>query len=202
MGKRLGGLRAQRKRQQNRTILLVTNGAVTERRYLTELKQRGLQQLTNVSITVKVENGEPPSVMRKLWRPQSDTSAFDEVWFVFDEDGHDRSDIFATCAERTTKRQQWHAVVSRPCFEAWLVAHFGPVRRYPDQANAQAHYRELVGEEIPSKHIPQDFPYDNAAAAVKRSHLPGERIGDVTEMPPSPGSGMPHLVRRLGLIDE
>lgn len=202
MGRRQADRRTLRKRPQRTTILLVTNGAVTERRYLSEIKQRALQRLSDVEITVKVVNGEPPSVLSKLGRPQSDTSAYDEVWFVFDEDGHDRSEILATCAGRSTKRQEWHAVVTRPCFEAWLIAHYEPVRRYVGPTSAQAHLREIYGADFPTKHLPQNFPYDRAASAIGRSHLPEESLGARDEMPPSPGSGMPHLLNRLGLADE
>lgn len=190
-----------RKRQAKRTIFIVTNGEVTEKRYLDELKQRALKRISNVAITVKVVPGEPVSVLKKLANPQSDTSAYDEVWFIFDEDGQDRSDIYAECARRSSRRQNWYAVVTRPCFEAWLVAHYEQVGRYTDQANAQAHFRRLVGKEVPEKELPRDFPYDAVGVAVGRSCLPNDTPATLGEMPPSPGSGMPHLVERLGLTD-
>lgn len=196
------GSRTRSRRQTKRTILLVTNGEVTEKRYLDELKQRARKQLSDLAITVKVIHGEPPSVLKKLSSPRSDTNAYDEVWFIFDEDGHDRSSVYLECDRRTTRKQQWYAVVSRPCFEAWLIAHYEPVRRYADQANAQVHYRNLIGTDSPTKQLPQDFPYEEAATAVHRSHLRDDSIGSATQMPPSPGSGMPHLLKRLGIVDD
>ncbi|MFQ6484518.1 RloB family protein [Brachybacterium epidermidis] len=201
MPERRRGRSGRPTRQAKRTILLVTNGEVTEKRYLEELKQRAPARELGIAITVKIVPGEPPSVLRKLASPKGDTSAFDEVWFVFDEDGHDRSDIFAECERRSSRRQEWHAIVSRPCFEVWLIAHYDQVRSYPDQAKAQAHYRRLVGRGAPAKQLPQAFPYEAAEAAVGRSHLPGADVGPADSMPPSPGSGMPHLLRRLGLAE-
>lgn len=190
-------------RLARRTILLVTNGEVTEKRYLDELKQRAPARELGLAITVKVVPGEPPSVLKKLASPRGDTSSFDEVWFVFDEDGHDRRDIYVECARRSGRRQKWYAIVSRPCFEVWLIAHYEQVRSYAEQAKAQAHLRSLIGRNVPAKQLPQNFPFEEAVAAVDRSRLPGadEEIS-VEALPPSPGSGMPHLLRRLGLADE
>jgi hypothetical protein len=95
----------------------------------------------------------------------------------------------------------WHPVVSRPCFEVWLVAHDEPVHRYVDQADAQRHYRKLVPAGTPEKAIPKTFPYGDVADAVSRCHLPEARQARVDELPPTPGTGMPHLVKALGLVE-
>ena len=72
-------------RQPRQTILLVTNGRVTEYMYLNELKKRA-----RVHIKVKMINGEPETLVQELQNPRGDTSGYSEVWIVVDEDGADR----------------------------------------------------------------------------------------------------------------
>ena len=200
----------KRRRRSSRTektsILVVTNGALTEKIYLDEIKQRavdaGAEELKNASVKVHFINGETDTLLKKLSSPHGDTSSYDEVWIVVDEDGHEREPFLRDCARRGTKKQNWHGIVSRPCFEVWLVAHYEQVRRYPDQKAAQAHYRRLIPDTVGEKELPSDFPYDAVADAVPRSHLKGEAQPPLDELPPTPGTGMPHLVRRLGLVSD
>lgn len=188
--------RGRPQRRTKRTILLVTNGKHTERTYLTELKHRA--KLSDAVVTgPKFVNGEPDTVVRNLQSPNGDTSDYDEVWIVVDEDQHDRREFLRTCAAE----KGWHAIVSRPCFEVWLVAHYEPVHRYVDQADVQKHYRKLVPAGTPEKAIPAAFPYDQVADAMNRCHLPGAEQGGIDELPPTPGTGMPHLVKALGLVE-
>lgn len=93
-------------------------------------------------------------------------------------------------------------VVSRPCFEVWLIAHYTAVRRYADQHDARRHFRELVPRDLPEKELPRDFPYGAVQEAVDRSHLPTDELGEADVLPPTPGTAMPHLVTRLGLVGE
>lgn len=186
-------------RQQKTSVLIATNGALTEHVYLKEIKQR--VQDSRLAIRVEFLNGETGSMLRKLSSPHGDTSSYDEVWLVVDEDGADRESLLRDCVERTTRRQRWVAVISRPCFEVWLVAHYTQVRRYMDQRDAQRHYRQLVPEGLPEKDLPKDFPYSAAGEAVLRSRLPGDELESPDILPPSPGTAMPHLLTRLGLVE-
>src|SRR5699024_9138642 len=101
---------------------------------------------------------------------------------------------------QTTKAQSWFGIVSRPCFEVWLIAHYEQVRRYADQKDAQTHYRRLLPEGVGAKEVPPDFPYDAVGDAVRRSHLQDTPQPPLEAPPPRPGARMPHLVRRLGLV--
>ncbi len=191
----------RKQRSTKKTVLIATNGLVTERIYLNELKIRA-NRLGDISVTVTCINGDPEGMLRKLKSTrdtQYNASAYDEVWLVFDEDGKDRSSLFAKCSQLSTRRQHWFAVVSRPCFEVWLIAHYEQVRNYITQADAQKHFHQLTPG-TSSKSIPQDFPYGNMGFAAKRCHLQGEMQLPIEDLPPSPGSGMPHLVKSLGLI--
>ena len=166
--------RKQKKRTTKKTVLIATNGQVTERIYLNEMKIRA-HRLGNVSVTVKHINGGPEGMLRNY------------------------SSLLDKCRKQTTRQQRWSAAVSRPCFEVWLIAHYEQVHNYSDQTDAQKHFRQLTPG-TPDKHLPNDFPYDRLEDAVKRCTLHCEAQGPREELPPIPGSGMPHLLDALGLI--
>jgi len=79
------------------------------------------------------------------------------------------------------------------------VAHYCQVKDYADKDGAQRHYRRLVPKNTGEKEIPDDFPYENLAAAINRCRLKGVPEEALGSLPPFPGSGMTHLVRALGL---
>lgn len=187
--------RVRARRAPRRTVLLVTNGRVTEQQYLTALRAH----LSPENTTVKqlFQNGEPETVLRKLTRPHGDASEYDEVWFVLDEDGRDREAFLRAFSRAAPKGRQWHVVVSRPCFEVWLVAHYEQVRRYGDQAQAQAHLASVTSAPPSEKSLPPDLPLDAVDLACHRCRLMGVAAERLDEIPPTPGSGMHHLVRSL-----
>lgn len=188
------GVRRKR-RQPKRTILIVTNGKRTELTYLAEMKRRS--RLQNAQIKIEFVNEEPEGIIRKLSRPNGDTSTYDEVWIVVDEDGTDRTKFLAGCNALCRKHQHWYAVLSRPCFEVWLIAHYEQIANYATQLDAQRHFKRLVPPGTPPKSIPSNFPYDAVEDAIKRCHLPGDELGARNSMPSTPGTAMPHLVRHL-----
>lgn len=182
-------------RKSPRTLLIATNGQLTEQFYLKEMVQRLRGE--QVRAAVQFVNGDPTTMLRDLRRPRGGTDGFDEVWLVFDEDAVDRGAIITECRKISTSSQKWHAVVSRPCFETRLVAHYEQVRRYGNPRDAQRHLASLIPPGTPSKALPGDFPYQAVDEAELRCRLPGDDLEERDAMPPSPGSGMPHLIRAL-----
>lgn len=186
------------RKKERTTILIVTNGVRTEMAYLKAIKR--LVRFRPIAITIQAVPGDPQTVLRKLKTPAVDTSAYDEVWVVVDEDGVDRSDFARAIANAGPKIggvPTWRAVVSRPCFEVWLVAHYEPVRRYQDQIEAQRHFDRIASERKTPKHLPDDFPLEQCEAARQRCQLAGVEKRDDELLPPSPGSHMGLLVSRL-----
>ena len=121
------------------------------------------------------------------------------VWIVVDHDGTDRRPFLADCQKITQAKVI--GVVSVPCFEVWLNAHYGPVRNYQNQEDAQRHYLELTG--LPAKErksLPTDFPFDSFTRACTSSRLPGVALPETNTQGPCPSTTMPHLLMRLGLI--
>ncbi len=192
------GRRRDSRRQERTTVLIVTNGTRTEMAYLKEIKR--LARFRPISITIQPVPGDPQTVLRKLKTPAVDASAYDEVWVVVDEDGVDRSEFARQVAKTGPKVKGvalWRAVVSRPCFEVWLVAHYEQVHRYQGQDEAQRHFDKVASERQTPKHLPNDFPFELDELARERCQLAGveSREGDL--LPPSPGSHVGVLVARL-----
>lgn len=187
-------------RSERRTALLVTNGRVTENDYLQQLCQR--TDRSRISVKVKVIDGDPLTVIKELKGPRSDLSDYKEVWIVVDHDGRDRHDFLTACRRLSSRQTVIHGVVSVPCFEVWLNAHYASVKNYRNQADAQAHYLELTG--LSKKHaktLPDNFPWDRVSQAVIRCHLPTNSLPECDTQGTCPSTTMPHLLRSLGLLD-
>ena len=186
-------------RAERRTVFLVTNGEVTENAYLQQLRR--CVDRDRVSVNVKVIKGDPLTVVRQLGSSHSDLSEYEEVWIVVDHDGQDRHDFLAACRRLSSRQTVVHGVVSVPCFEVWLNAHYAPVKNYQNQADAQAHYRELTGlSSKDAKMLPDGFPWGRGAQAAARCHLPTDSLPETDTQGPCPSTTMPHLLRSLGLL--
>lgn len=185
-------------RRQRRAILVVTNGRQTEKAYLERLKQ---EVGRSTALTTRFINGDPQSLIKELGRPRSELDSFDEAWIVVDHDGADQSDFLRACGKLSKKKRPVHGVVSVPCFEVWLAAHYCQVRNYQDQHDAQRHYAQIArvrkgGE----KFLPKDFPWDAIADAAQRCRLAGVPEPEMDTQGPCPSTTMPHLMRGLGLL--
>lgn len=185
--------RSRKKRSLRPAILIVTNGERTERTYLTRLKSEA--KGSKLSITVQFLPGEASTLLRKL--DANDLSGYTEIWIVVDEDGRDLLPLIRGCEKRTRKNQLWVPVISRPCFEVWLIAHYERVKAYHSQADAQRHLGQITGRKPAEKSLPTDFPFENMHQACVQCELPSAEVHEQGQMPPSPGSGMVHLVQRL-----
>lgn len=188
---------SRKRRRLKRTVLVVTNGVLTETDYLKNLRR----EIDDPDINIKIEpiNADPKELLKKLSSPIGDTSGYDEVWFVIDEDGVDRQDFLNQCKKHKAHNQQWIAIISRPCFEVWLIAHYEQVRNYANQQEAQRHYRQLIPATTGRKGLPPDFPYGEFDLATTQCQLPGTRLAGLNQLPPYPGTSMPHLIEALGL---
>jgi len=165
--------------------------------YLAALSHRADRK--RYSVKAHFINGDPLTVAKELGGPRSDLSAYDEVWIVVDHDGTDRGDFLTACRRLATRHTVVHGIVSVPCFEVWLNAHYTAVRNCQDQA--QAHYRELTGlDGKAAKEIPDEFPWDQASVAASRCHLPTVPEPAIDTQGPCPSTTMPHLLRSLELL--
>ena len=189
--------KSTKKRSTKTTVLVVTNGEVTELCYLEWLRDKVNGPHEKYSVTVKDISGDPLRVLSKV-----PTKNYDQVWLVVDRDDHSPEKMqgfIKDCQSRNIT-----AVVSVPCFEVWLNAHYKRVRNYQDQKEAQQHYRQLSGvSEKDEKTIPQNFPYDNYEQACANAHLAGKYENPRPNvLAKSPAAPMPFLLSALGLIEE
>ena len=149
---------------------------------------------------IEVIKGDPMTLLRKVTPPKANNSDYDEIWIVVDHDGTDRTEFLRRCAKKSTKKQKVIGVVSIPCFEVWLVAHYEQIRNYQNQKEAQRHYLQLARlEQDKQKSLPENFPWDGIDAACERSRLKGVKLPDVNAQGPCPSTTMPHLISALGL---
>lgn len=195
--------RSRQSRSELRSFLIVTNGALTEHSYLSTLRRRMRESKRlrkSVSMRIQPIEGDPTTLLRKVAAPKATNSGYDEIWIVVDHDGADRTEFLRCCAKKSTKKQKVIGVVSIPCFEVWLVAHYEQIRNYQNQTEAQRHYVQLAGlEQDKQKSLPDDFPWVGIDAACERSRLKGVKLPDVNAQGPCPSTTMPHLISALGL---
>ncbi len=203
MGRQRG--RARQTRQTKTTVLVVTNGEKTERQYLNGLKNRA-HEVPNRDFTVQVKciPGEPVEVLRKLQSCHSDVEDYDEVWLVFDVDDKPHEGFLREFARahRGKKKGLFRPVFSNPCFEVWLAAHYGPLKRYQNRGEAQRHFGELTGRSASAKELPQDFPWERLGEACTAASSPPCSEGSIGELGSAPSTAMPVLVQRLRLAGE
>ncbi|WP_371878865.1 RloB family protein [Amycolatopsis roodepoortensis] len=170
-------------RKERARILVVTEGLVTEPQYFKGLAKHF--KATGVRVCgLKVigdGRGDPLKVVKRADLETNNghlvgkRDGFDSVWCVVDVDTH----VSLGDAIIEAKRRNYNIVVSNPCFEIWLVWHFGEHRAYLTSRHA-----EKISEKhgILEKRLPYDFPYGDVTLAIERS----QRIE--TEIPSNPGS--------------
>lgn len=105
-------------------VLIVCEGEKTEPIYFSELKDH--YKLSNANIAVTPASGtDPLSIVRTAQKKeQKDGERYDRIYCVFDRDRH--QNFQAACDK--IDRSALLAARSWPCFEFWLLLHFGYTR--------------------------------------------------------------------------
>ncbi|MBB5870591.1 hypothetical protein F4553_003970 [Allocatelliglobosispora scoriae] len=98
------------------TILIVTNGEDTEMDYLKALKGEAWVRLGRV--VVAFENGDPLNAVETA-RKRRIKDDFDHAWVVSDVDDFD-----VDKAQALAVKCDIELMLSKPCFEFWLLLHF------------------------------------------------------------------------------
>lgn len=211
--------RQTRTQQQRTTVLFVTNGEKTEQQYLSLLKDAVHQKHgKKYSVTVKLIEGDPNKVLSKLTNPLGDASDYDQVWLFADKDTFPLEKFLATCRREDNARQKQNArnkkkgqaqagserlfmaVISNPCFEVWLAAHYAKIRRYQYQDDAKRHYEKLAVLPKDTKDLPASVHLGNLSAQSDNAKLAGaEHIGLNGEGVP-PGTAIPHVLSFYALV--
>ena len=121
--------RTQRERAHNKRVLIVCEGTKTEPHYLRELLDD--LHISPQVVRVAPNDGVSPDrvVAHALKLYDEDAvagDAFDQVYCVFDRDNHT---TFNAAVQHTrdlaADGKPFEAITSTPCFEVWLLLHFG-----------------------------------------------------------------------------
>jgi RloB-like protein len=191
-------------REPGRRILIVCEGAVTEREYLEGF--RGWCKNPRVEIDFDGPAGVPVTLVsrardrrdkaeREATRAGDDFLRYDEVWCVFDVDEHPH----VADARAKALASGLRLAMSNPCFELWLLLHFADNPGMQHRHEIQARLRARMPS-VPDKHVDLDAlvaGYDDAYRRAERLARDAvDRGDDVTGNP----STEVHLL--TGSIDE
>ncbi len=119
--------RRRSRREDYDRVLIVCEGAKTEKIYLQEL--RSYLKLNRENIDIVGDSGSSPkSVVRYAKRRYSEEKqkgyTYDKVYCFFDKDTHHRYLQAINDCEISRPAGGFSAITSVPCFEYWLLLHF------------------------------------------------------------------------------
>ncbi|MFN9623343.1 MAG: RloB family protein [Cyanobacteriota bacterium] len=179
--------------EPNKTILVVSEGPVTERQYV-----EGLGQFignTGVRVVFSRQHGVPRTIVEaakdecQKWRAVH-SEEYDEVWCLFDRDSHPQFEASIQIA----RDRRYHLAVSNPCIELWLWLH----HRQSPGARTHTEMQKLLKDQVDAgydKHIRQDFYFPNLKAAVAAAfQLDKQAIEDREPPFSNPSTSMYKLV--------
>lgn len=192
----------RKKRKVAKSILLVTNGRVTERDYLKKAIDM-FQFSDKITCIVKFIAGAPQTLFDGV--QAMDTSEIEEIWLFFDRDDNGYNLLKSLLSK--SERNGYKSVVSNPCFEVWLHAHYGLVNLCSRQGEAIKRYEKIAGIPSNSKDIPDDFPLkdwklainnlDRSESAILQHTLGKYGNSNVNEIINSPSTSMGKFLEHL-----
>ena len=110
-------------------VLIVCEGTKTEPAYFNEIRNK--LELSTANVTVTPSDGsDPMSIvghaknLHKFSAKQG--NRYDQIYCVFDRDQHEE---FQNAFLQLKTRSQFKSACSWPCFEFWLILHFGYKRK-------------------------------------------------------------------------
>jgi hypothetical protein len=180
--------RHRRARRERQSILVVTEGRVTEIQYIQGLAQHLKASGLLVETPIARPSGQDPMrVLREATRLRDeDLGRYDSVWILVDVDEHATLD---RCLQEA-KAENIFVVVSNPCFEIWLLWHFKEVGSHQTTDSLR---RRLRGFGQEGKSLMAGFPYPAHEAAASRAGALDRRVV-CSEVGDNPSTAMPELV--------
>ncbi|MBW4054464.1 MAG: RloB domain-containing protein [Proteobacteria bacterium] len=112
-------------------VIIVCEGAKTEPNYFREIRDAYRLNTANIDICGQECGSDPLSVVNYAIRKFREDKDYDRVYCVFDRDKHATFDaaIDKLGQTRLGKDVVFKAITSEPCFEFWLLLHFGYTTR-------------------------------------------------------------------------
>lgn len=171
-------------------VLIVCEGQKTEPLYLRRLRQ--IHRLSSANIQVTPSPGQDPLSVVRYAEEQLTGGDFDQIYCVFDRDGHHGYDgALRRIAELRKAGKNITAIVSWPCFEVWLLLHFvytsRPFERVRNTSACERVIRDLKSY-IPGYEKGRGALYDDlmpkqADAITHAIRLEKENAGTGTQNP-------------------
>lgn len=137
-------------RAQSPRVLIVCEGEKTEPLYLNDLKAD--LRIRPAAVKIAPHNGSSPDRVlahgRALYEEDArQGDSFDAVYFVFDRDKHPTyAAALQALNDCKAAGKPFHAVTSIPCFEYWLLLHFGFTDQPFDAAGKKSAADRLIAE--------------------------------------------------------
>ena len=138
--------RRKRATKEPKAILIVCEGQKTEKNYFESLKEE--LKATNIHICPSPKSN-PSSVVKCAKREQK-KGGYTTIFCIFDTDSHEDIDRAIQAAKSPLQ-----AIVSKPCFEYWILLHFDYTTRC---FGGQSPCDQLINERLKS-HLP-DYSKD------------------------------------------
>lgn len=124
--------RRRARRDPYAKVLIVCEGQKTEPHYFTELRTHYKLNSANVEVCGDCDSSPISVIEFAKERYQTERKVgdpFDKVFCVFDKDHHESYQRTLDVIRRATPKGTFVAVPSVPCFEYWLLLHFGYTAR-------------------------------------------------------------------------
>ena len=119
-------------RKPKKRILILCEGEQTEPNYFNGIKQFEHKNLRDIALEVeigKTEKNTPFELVETIVQKQKEQkkrrNSYDELWVVFDKDGHPKMNE----AFQAAKRDDVYVIFSSICFEYWILLHFEKTTR-------------------------------------------------------------------------
>lgn len=123
MGRKASLRRTTETRLPKQTILVFTEGEVTEPAYIQALKRlEHVRRSTSIRIEIADDHAVPYPLVERAVREASDAEV-DAVWCLLDVEAPQRHPRLADAIALAGKHEKVHLAFSNPCFEVWVVLH-------------------------------------------------------------------------------
>ena len=136
--------RRRSSRERHDRVLIVCEGYKTEPNYFVDI--RNDYKLSSVNIKVKGTGTHPSTVVREAKKLRKEArrqgNAYDRIYCVFDRDEHIGFD--QTCNE--AMQVGLKLARSWPCFEFWLLLHYGQWRRPFSRSGTRSQADQCIQE--------------------------------------------------------
>lgn len=189
--------------------LIVCEGEKTEPFYFKGMRDALKPEFRNrIHIVVKGTGLHTVDLFDYALRESRLSGGYDHVWLAYDRDDFDLREfdsVVGKCAQSSDETTAFHALWSNPCFEVWMLLHFGYTTAEMTSAEALAKTDAAFRREL-------NRPYSKTAGGLfgeiqSRLHMAEENVdrlrtwhesqGAYSPSAMNPGTTIPEITRKL-----